>query len=95
MIIIKCGWLPMAFITATHTLKNFRDELLVPDLINSGNRRAWEAAGSPNLHTRAREKTRRILTEYCPLPLLAGVTAQLDEIVKVAETRIKQGENST
>jgi trimethylamine--corrinoid protein Co-methyltransferase len=73
-----------AFTTTDHTLGHFREELLIPDLISREPREAWEAAGSSDMLTRAREKVLHILEEHCP-PLLADdVAAQLDEIVKMA-----------
>jgi len=74
-----------AFMTTAHTLRHFRDELLIPDLIGRETRESWQAAGAPDMRTRAREKARRILAEHHPPPLADGVTAQLDKIVKAAE----------
>jgi trimethylamine--corrinoid protein Co-methyltransferase len=76
-----------AFIAADHTLEHFREELLVPDLIQRQNRGAWQAAGMPDMHTRTREKALRILEEHQPVPLADGIAAQLDEIVQEAEAR--------
>jgi len=75
------------FVTTDHTLRHFRDELLVPGLIGCELRESWEAAGAPDMWTRAREEARRILTEHHPPPLSDGVAAQLDEIVKQAESQ--------
>ena len=83
-----------AFVATDHTLGHFRDELLIPDLVGRETREAWEAVGAPDMRTRAREKARRILAEHRPPPLPAGVAAQLDEIVKEAETQSKRGDNS-
>ena len=74
-----------AFMTTAHTLHHFRDELLIPDLIGRETRESWEAAGAPDMRTRAREKARRILAEHQPLPLADGIAVQLDEIVKETE----------
>jgi len=74
-----------AFITADHTLRHFRDELLVPELIERRGREAWQAAGAPGMEERAREKARRILADHRPAPLAEGVAVQLDEIVREAE----------
>jgi len=76
-----------AFLATDHTRRRFQDELLIPDLIGREPREAWEAAGAPDMRTRAREKARRILAEHHPPPLTEGVAAQLDEIVKEAETQ--------
>ena len=76
-----------AFVATDHTRRHFQDELLIPDLIGREPREAWEAAGAPDMRTRAREKARRILAEHRPAPLTDGVAAQLDEIVKEAEAQ--------
>ena len=76
-----------AFVTTDPTLRHFRDELLIPDLVSRKHREAWEAAGAPDMRTQAREKARGILAEHCPPPLPDGVAAQLDEIVKEAEAQ--------
>lgn len=73
-----------AFIAADHTLRHFRDELLVPDLIDRRDREAWQAGDAPGMCTLAREKARHILAEHRPVPLADGLAAQLDEIVRKA-----------
>jgi trimethylamine--corrinoid protein Co-methyltransferase len=76
-----------AFIATDHTLRHFRTELLVPDLIERRNREAWQAAGAPDMCESAREKAQRLLADHRPLPLADGIAAQLDEIVREAEAR--------
>jgi trimethylamine--corrinoid protein Co-methyltransferase len=83
-----------AYVTADHTLEHFRGELLIPELVGRETRTRWEAAGAPDMSTRAREKIHRILMEHHPPPLAAGVAAKLDEIVEEADARSKQGDNS-
>jgi trimethylamine--corrinoid protein Co-methyltransferase len=75
------------FIATDHTLERFRDELLIPDLIDRQNRESWQAAGAPDMRTRAREEALRILADHQPVPLADDVVAQLDEIVEGAEAR--------
>jgi trimethylamine--corrinoid protein Co-methyltransferase len=76
-----------AFVATDHTICHFRDELLIPDLIGRESRESWQAAGAPDMRTRAQEKAHRILAEHQPLPLADGVAVQLDQIVKEAETQ--------
>jgi trimethylamine--corrinoid protein Co-methyltransferase len=76
-----------AFLATDHTRRHFQDELLIPDLLGREPRQSWEAAGAPDMRARARGKARRILAEHRPAPLTDGVAAQLDEIVKEAETQ--------
>jgi trimethylamine--corrinoid protein Co-methyltransferase len=75
------------FVTTDHTLRRFRQELLVPDLIDRRNREAWQAAGAPGMAAGARERARQILAEHQPVPLADGVMAQIDEIIQEAEAR--------
>ena len=76
-----------AFTTTAHTIRHFRDELLIPDLIGRESRESWQEAGAPDMRTRAQEKARRILAEHQPLPLADGIAVQLDEIVKETESQ--------
>jgi len=74
------------FVTADHTLRHFRDELLAPNLLRRQPREAWEADGAPDMQTRAREKARRILADHHPPPLTDNVTTQLGAILKGVKT---------
>ena len=76
-----------AFIATDHTMERFREELLIPDLIDRQNRESWQAAGAPDMRRHAREKALRILADHQPVPLADDVIAQLDEIVEEAEAR--------
>ena len=76
-----------AFFDADHTLRHFRDELLIPDLISRESRESWDEAGAADMPARAREKARCILAEHQPHPLPDDVAAELDKIVKEAEDR--------
>jgi trimethylamine--corrinoid protein Co-methyltransferase len=77
-----------AFVDSDHTFRYFRDELLTPTLIHHEPRESWEAVGAPDMRSRTRAEIRRILAEHHPLPLEDGVAAQLDEIVKEAESQV-------
>jgi len=74
-----------AFVTVDHTLRHFREELLTPNLFHRQPRDAWEAAGAPDMQTRAREQARRILAEHHPPSLPDDVAVQLDAILKGVE----------
>jgi trimethylamine--corrinoid protein Co-methyltransferase len=79
-----------AFLATDHTRRHFQDELLIPGLIGRKPRESWEAAGAPDMRTRAQEEARRILAEHHPPPLPDGAAAQLDEIVKETETQARR-----
>jgi trimethylamine--corrinoid protein Co-methyltransferase len=76
-----------AFIATDHTLERFREELLIPDLIERQNRESWQAVGAPDMRTSARDKALHILADHQPVPLADDVIAQLDGIVEEAEAR--------
>jgi trimethylamine--corrinoid protein Co-methyltransferase len=76
-----------AFFATDHTLAHFRNELLIPDLVDRQAREAWQAEGAPDMHARARERVLDILEDHRPVPLADYVVAQLDEIVEEAEAR--------
>jgi len=74
------------YITTSHTLDFFRDELLVPDLVSRGSRSAWEAAGAPGMQARAHDRVQSILDGHHPAPLPDGIAARLAAIVREAQT---------
>jgi trimethylamine--corrinoid protein Co-methyltransferase len=74
-----------AFVAANHTLRYFRTELLVPDLVHRGPRSVWEQTGAPDLRAQARDRVRCILEEHWPPPLADDVAEKLDEIVNSAQ----------
>lgn len=78
------------FFDATHTAHHLRKELLIPGLVGRETRDAWEAAGSPSMTERAREKALRILAEHHPPALPEGVVDQLAGVVREADVRAGQ-----
>jgi trimethylamine:corrinoid methyltransferase-like protein len=80
-----------AFVTAGHTLRHFRHELLTLGLLSHQPRETWQAAGAPDLRARARDEARRLLADHHPPPLPDGVAAQLDTILKEADKSLGDG----
>jgi trimethylamine--corrinoid protein Co-methyltransferase len=74
-----------SFVAEDHTFEHYRDELLTCELIEHQPREAWQAAGAPDLETRAGEEVERLLAEHRPLALAPRVAAQLDDIVEAVE----------
>jgi trimethylamine--corrinoid protein Co-methyltransferase len=74
-----------AYVTADHTLRHFRNELLTPNLIRHEPREAWQAAGAPDMRSLARQKACRILAEHDPPPLAESVSEELDAILQEVE----------
>jgi trimethylamine--corrinoid protein Co-methyltransferase len=78
-----------AFIASDHTLRHFRSELANPHLVSRhGSWAAWQAAGSPDMLSGARETVRQTLAEHRPVPLPGEITLQLDEIERAAADRV-------
>ena len=70
-----------AFIASDHTLRHFRTGLADPHLVSRhGSWGAWQAAGSPDMLSDARETVRRTLAEHRPVPLPGEIIEQLDQI---------------
>ncbi|MFO7741741.1 MAG: trimethylamine methyltransferase family protein [Anaerolineae bacterium] len=74
-----------SFVAEEHTFEYYRDELLTCELIEHQPREAWQAAGAPDLESRAGEKVERLLAEHQPSPLPSSVVAELDDIVDAVE----------
>jgi trimethylamine--corrinoid protein Co-methyltransferase len=74
-----------SYVAEEHTLEHHRDELLTSELVEHQPREAWQAAGAPDLVSRAREKVEHLLTEHRPPPLPPSVVGELDEIVEAVE----------
>jgi trimethylamine--corrinoid protein Co-methyltransferase len=81
-----------AFVTAPHTLRHFREALLIPDLIAHEPREAWEEAGRPGLGVRAREQVRRLLVEHRAPSLAGDIIDHLDGILEAAGLRAVSSE---
>lgn len=73
------------FIFEEHTMQHMRTEQAQPTLIDRRMRYAWEADGSKDLTTRAKEKAREILATYQPTPVAENIRQEVEDIVKKAE----------
>jgi trimethylamine--corrinoid protein Co-methyltransferase len=76
------------FLGERHTLKHFKTETYMPDLIDSQRREAWEAAGSKTMFARANEKVRDILETYKVDPLPKDVQDGIRAVVDRAQEAI-------
>jgi trimethylamine--corrinoid protein Co-methyltransferase len=57
-------------------------ELTQPEILDRRTREDWEARGSKDLYTEAREKARDIMREHRPEPLPDDVAARIRAIVE-------------
>ena len=75
------------FIFEEHTMQHMRTEQAQPTLIDRRMRYAWEADGSKDLTTRAKEKAREILATYQPTPVAENIRQEVEDIVKKSGRR--------
>ena len=76
------------FITQKHTLDFLRKEHWMPTLLDRQMRDRWVKNGSKDLLERAREKTKKILSDHNPSPLPADIEKELDNSLKKGEKEI-------
>jgi trimethylamine--corrinoid protein Co-methyltransferase len=72
------------FMSLDATLKHMR-ELSQPRFMDRRVREEWEAMGSVDAYTAAKEEAKRILEEHHPEPLPAEVAQQIESVVREAE----------
>jgi len=74
------------FLGHPHTLRHFRDELSVSDLLNRSVRETWEQAGAPSLAEKAQQRARESLQSDRPPKL---TDAQAREIEQIKQRALK------
>ncbi len=70
-----------SFLSSKHTLKNFRDEIWVPQLMERRSWAQWEKDGKKEIEQRAREQVTEILASHHPYISAPEVEAKIDKIV--------------
>jgi len=70
------------FLSHPHTLKYFREEHFQVDLADRNPRSVWERLGSKTLLEKARERVKKILSDYCPPPLDKDTQKELEKAVR-------------
>jgi trimethylamine--corrinoid protein Co-methyltransferase len=73
-----------SFLGTQHTLKNFRDELWTPHLMERRSWAQWEKDGKKDTEQRAREKAKEILASHQTQQLSPEVEAKIDRIAQEA-----------
>jgi trimethylamine--corrinoid protein Co-methyltransferase len=91
-LIMEVGPHHPVYLTALHTLEWLHsDEYIPPRVSVRGPRAVWEAAGGKDTYQLARAKVRAYAQQGSPAPLDARRLAQVDEIIRVFETRTTVG----
>jgi trimethylamine--corrinoid protein Co-methyltransferase len=70
------------FLTEEHTVKNFKNEMFMPKLIDRSVYANWKTSGSKTLEQRVNEKVKEILSSYKPEPLPDDKLEKIDEYMK-------------
>jgi len=73
------------FLAHEHTVRNLREELWFPRLIDRDKYSAWQAAGSKTLGDRVRERVEEILATHTVPSLPEEIDAGIDEILARAD----------
>jgi trimethylamine--corrinoid protein Co-methyltransferase len=69
------------YLTTTHTLKHFREQLYGPSLMDRQMRDKWESLGSKSLGARIKEKVRDILANHHPQPLPQEANETIENVL--------------
>ena len=75
------------FIATRETAERCREEIWMPHLFDRDPWEMWSAAGKQTVVDRIGQRLRSILDTHEPPPLLPGVEAQIEEILRAAEAR--------
>jgi trimethylamine--corrinoid protein Co-methyltransferase len=74
-----------SFIAEEHTLKNFREELWFPELLDRNFWEKWYNAGAKDLRTRCKERKDEIITKHTSTPLNNAVLREVNKLKKDAK----------
>jgi len=75
------------FLSDESTLKNFRDSLWMPQVIDRKRYELWESAGSKDMSARANEKAREILSKHTVPPISEEAEVVIREILSERRRR--------
>jgi trimethylamine--corrinoid protein Co-methyltransferase len=83
------------YLADDHTLKYFRTEFWMPELLDRTNYDTWKENGSKPLGARVREKVLDLIENYQPAPMPAQVERKLKYIIASADERHEAEERVT
>ena len=76
-----------AYITESHTLEHFKQELYFSKIVDQDQRETWEKGGQKGMLERARQEALNILANHQELALDPKLLNELDDYVKLAAAR--------
>jgi trimethylamine--corrinoid protein Co-methyltransferase len=80
------------YLSEEHTLKHFRTEFWMPELLDRSNWETWEADGSKPLRQRAHERVLELIETFEPVPIPADIEQKLKSIIARAD-KMHEGED--
>jgi trimethylamine--corrinoid protein Co-methyltransferase len=75
------------YITESHTLEHFKQELYFSKIVDQDQRETWEKGGQKGMLERARQEALNILANHQELALDPKLLNELDDYVKLAAAR--------
>jgi len=72
------------------TAKYYRSEFFIPSLFDKRDRSAWKASGAKRVEQIAKERAKKILSEYEPTPLSKEEKERLNNILKEFEKKMNK-----
>ncbi len=79
------------FLEEKHTLRHFRNELWMPELLTREHRDVWEQAGAKDMSQRVQERVREIVDGHAAPPLPDATLARLRELRQRGEAELTRG----
>jgi trimethylamine--corrinoid protein Co-methyltransferase len=76
------------FLEERHTLRHFKRELWMPELLTRQHYDVWEQAGAKDMSQRVQERVREILAEHAPPALPDAMVARLQELRERGEAEL-------
>jgi trimethylamine--corrinoid protein Co-methyltransferase len=76
------------FLSTRHTAQRFRREIWLPGLLDRTPWALWEAAGRPTMARAIKDRLNHILATHVPAPLPDGAAAEIEAVLRQAETRV-------
>jgi trimethylamine--corrinoid protein Co-methyltransferase len=75
------------FLSDDHTMRHFRKEFWLPNLMDRSSYEGWLAEGKKTLKERGEEKTNHILQTHQPMPIDENVMKEMKEIIEKADKK--------
>jgi trimethylamine--corrinoid protein Co-methyltransferase len=88
--VIESGIKEGSFFAEEHTVRNFREELWFPDLLDRNFWENWYNAGKKDMMNRCKEKLDQIFKEHRTTPLDDSTLKDMDKLLKDARKHLSK-----